>query len=82
MEAHGQSGQTVPTATHEPEEFAAFHPRHPAGHVPTSSCDLLEARERDGAAERQRVFPRVHLELEPKVQTDHQTVQGGQGEDV
>jgi len=82
MEAHGQSGETVPTHKNELEEFATVYFGYPAGHLSTFAADLLEVRGQTAAAERQRVLQNIHRELDEQMQENHQVVQRRQRKDV
>lgn len=82
VEADGQGCQAVPALPDEPEELAAVHTGHTAGHVPAAQVHLHAVRERAGRPVRQRALQRFHTERHTQVQAGHQAVQGGQGEDV
>lgn len=45
VEADGQGGQAVPALQDEPEELAAVHSGHIAGHVPAAQVHLHAVRE-------------------------------------
>lgn len=82
METDGQGGQIVSTFQNEPEELAAVHTRHTAGHLSATTVHIHTVRERPGRTVRQRAFQRVHIERDSEMQTGYQVVQRRQGENV
>jgi len=50
----------LPAPAHEPQELAAVHPRHPAGHVSAAAAHLQQVRGPDAGPAQQRALLRLH----------------------
>ena len=76
MENDGSGGQTLPAATNEPQELAALHTGHTAGHLPASEGYLRRLRGPHAGPGRQRVLSRLPRKPDDQVPEVHQAVQG------
>jgi len=82
VEDDGPGGEIVPAATDEPQELAAVHTGHPAGHLPAPEGHLQCVRGPYARLGWQRILPGLPGEPDDQVPEVHQAVQGQQRSDV
>lgn len=82
METYGQGCETVSTFQDEPEELSTVHTRHTARHLSAAQVHLHTVWEWPFWVVQQWAFQCFHFECDTKMQTSHQIIQRGQGENV